>query len=264
MHRLRVLTLNIWNRQGPWERRLELIRAGVRELEPDVIGLQEVIQVGDATQAHEIAAQLGYHAAFGSAREYGGGVHFGNAVLSRWPILASRVFALPGTTGDEHRSLLVAELDTPHGKLPFFVTHLSWRLHHGFIRERQVATIAAAVKREAPIAGLPPILVGDFNAEPDATEMRFLRGLHALDGASTYFADCFRLKGAGAGVTFDSTRNPYAAPTHEPPRRIDYVYVRGPDGDGRGKPLSARVVLDEVHEGVAATDHYGVLAEISI
>jgi endonuclease/exonuclease/phosphatase family metal-dependent hydrolase len=264
MDRLRILTLNIWNRQGPWDDRLALIRRGIERLAPDVVGLQEVVDVGDRTQADEIAAGLGYHAAFGLAHDLGGGVRFGNAALSRWPIAASRVFPLPTGTSAEHRSLLLAEVASPHGSLPFFVTHLNWKLHHGAVREQQVAAVAALVKQEAPIRGLPPVLVGDFNAEPESTEIRFLRGLHALDGKSTYFADCFGLTGQGPGVTFDSEHNPFAAPTHEPLRRIDYVFVRGPDQQARGKPLSATVVLDEVVNGVCATDHYGVLAEISI
>ena len=32
----------------------------------------------------------------------------------------------------------------------------------------------------------------------------------------------------------------------------------------RGKPLRARVVMEEVAGGVAATDHYGVYAEITL
>jgi endonuclease/exonuclease/phosphatase family metal-dependent hydrolase len=264
MNRLRILTLNIWNRQGPWEQRLPLIRAGIARLAPDVVGLQEVVETGSRSQADDIREGLGYEAAFGAAHDLGGGVRFGNAVLSRWPITGSRVFPLPTGASDEHRSLLVAEIASPHGAFPFFVTHLNWKLHHGAVREEQVVAVARILKEEAPIAGLPPILVGDFNAEPDATEIRFLRGLHALGGVSTYLADCFGLAGEGPGVTFDARKNPFAAPTHEPPRRIDYVFARGPDGQARGKPLSARVVLDEVEGGVCATDHYGVLAEVSI
>jgi endonuclease/exonuclease/phosphatase family metal-dependent hydrolase len=264
MGTLRILTLNIWNRQGPWEERLPLIRAGIERLAPDLVGLQEVVEAGGRTQADDIREGLGYHVAFGAAQDLGSGVRFGNAALSRWPITATRVFPLPTGTSQEHRSLLLAEVASPHGLIPFFVTHLNWKLHHGAVREQQVVAVAAHVKETAPIAGLPPVLVGDFNAEPDATEMRFLRGLHAIDGASTYLADCFGIVGEGRGVTFDATRNPFAAPTHEPPRRIDYVYVRGPDQQARGKPLSAAVVLDEVVGSVCATDHYGVLAEISI
>jgi endonuclease/exonuclease/phosphatase family metal-dependent hydrolase len=264
MRRLRILTLNIWNRQGPWEERLRLLRAGVKALDPDLVGLQEVIDNAGHTQAQDIAAGLGYESAFGVAHDHGGGVGFGNAVLSRWPIASSRVVPLPTGETQEHRALLCTQIASPHGTIPFFVTHLNWKFHHGVVRERQVVAIAETVKQDAPISGLPPVLTGDFNAEPEAAEIRFLKGLQSLEGKSTFFADCFGICGEGRGFTYDATRNPFAAPTHEYPRRIDYVFVRGPDEQVRGKPLSARVVLEEVNAGVAASDHYGVLAEVSI
>ena len=264
MKRLRVLTLNIWNRQGPWEERLRMIREGVRRLDPDVVGLQEIIAHEGQSQADAIGEGLGLERAFGLAHDLGGGVLLGNAVLSRWPIAASRVFPLPNGGSEEERSLLLAEIASPHGRIPFFVTHLNWKLHHGVVREAQVALIAEIVKAEAPMSGLPPVLVGDFNAEPESAEIRFLKGLQSLGGKSHYFADCFAQTGEGAGVTFDATRNPYAEETHEHPRRIDYIFVRGPDPQTRGKPVAARVVMDEVENGVAATDHYGVYAEITI
>lgn len=264
MARLRVLTLNIWNRQGPWEQRLPLIREGIRELDPDIVGLQEVIRHDGGSQADDIAEGLGYATAFGVAHDYGTGVHFGNAVLSRWPIERVEVLPLPSEGADHKRSVTRVEIASPHGSLPFFVTHLAWKFHEGFLREQQVVVVADFIKRTTPIQGLPPILVGDLNAQPEATEIRFLKGLHSLAGKSFFMADCFELAGVGAGITFDSTRNPYAAPTHEYPRRIDYILVRGPDEKARGKPLAASVVLDRVVDGVAPSDHYGVVAEISI
>ena len=113
MNRLRVLTLNIWNRMGPWERRLPMIREGIRRLDPDLVGLQEVIDHQGRTQADEIREGLGYEAAFGAAHDIGGGLRFGNAVLSRWPIPLSRVFPLPVLDSGEHRSLLLAEIASP-------------------------------------------------------------------------------------------------------------------------------------------------------
>lgn len=276
MKTLRVLTLNIWNRQGPWDERLERIRAGVAALDPDLVGLQEVIHLTEAhrdgdrqaaperSQADDVAEGLGLSVAFGAANNLGNGVQFGNAVLSRWPIVERRVLPLPTGESDERRSLLHTVVDSPHGKIPFFVTHLNWKLHHGIVREHQVAAIARHVKELAPMDGLPPVVVGDFNAEPEATEIRFLKGLHSLGGVSTFFGDCYGQVGEPPGFTFDARKNPFAAPTHEYPRRIDYVFVRGPDREARGKPLTAKVVLDEVVEGVAASDHYGVYAEISI
>jgi endonuclease/exonuclease/phosphatase family metal-dependent hydrolase len=111
---------------------------------------------------------------------------------------------------------------------------------------------------------LPPILCGDFNAEPDADEIRYLSGFTTLEGRSVYFADCFRVAGDGSnGHTF-CRRNPYAASVREPDRRIDYIFVRGPDKQGRGEPLTCRVVFDQPNaDGVFASDHFGVLAEIS-
>jgi len=266
MERLRVLTLNIWNRKGPWEKRLERIREGIRRLSPDVVGLEEVVFYGDHTQADEIREGLGYEAAFGMAHDLGDGRHFGNAVLSRFPIDDRSVLPLPTAGDDERRALLSTRIRTPAGALPFFVTHLNWKPHDGVARESQVAAIADHIMREAPIGDdLPAVLVGDFNASPDSAEIRFLCGLQSLDGKSVHFTDCHAQKGEMPGYTFDTERNPFAALTQDLPRRIDYVFVRGPElGTGRGKPLSSRVVLTDAPGGIAASDHYGVLAEIGV
>ena len=262
---LRVLTINIWNRQGPWDERFALLRKGIEALRPDVVGMQEVLSDGRHDLAREIVDGLdGWNVVYGEAKALQGDYSFGNAALSPYPLRKRKVVPLPSADTDEQRSLLIADVDTPFGPLPFCVTHLAWRLHHGYVRERQVVALAAALKEEIPIEEetLPLVLTGDFNASADATEIRFLEGLHALDGKSCFLADCFGEVGEGPGYTFDGRHNPYAAYTHGAPRRIDYVFTRGPDRFGRGKPLSARVVLDELTEGVAPSDHWGVLAEI--
>jgi endonuclease/exonuclease/phosphatase family metal-dependent hydrolase len=263
MRTLRIVTLNIWNQGGPWPERLVAIRAGLRELSPDIVGLQEVLHptTGEAAdQARQIAAGFGYHVAYGAAFE-SGGVEFGNAVLSKFPIVRSQVFELPCLDAPEQRCLVFAELDTPFGPVPFFCTHLSWRFHDGYVREAQVKTIAERVKELAPIAGFPPIVVGDFNAQPDADEIRYMKGLCSLGGKSVYFADTFAIVGRGDGTTF-SVRNPFATDLREPERRIDYIFVRGPDPRGRGEPLDAHVCFDRPHGNVYPSDHFGVSATI--
>ena len=157
MRSLRVLTLNIWNDGGSWEERKEVIRAGLVELSPDVVGLQEVLRPtgGEALdQARQLALDLGYHVAYGAASEKEG-VEFGNAVLSRFPIARSEVLALPQLDSDQARCLLFAALEAPFGTVPFFVTHLSWRLHEGYIREAQVKSIAKDVGNVAPSPSFP-------------------------------------------------------------------------------------------------------------
>lgn len=260
MDRIRVATLNIWNRMGPWDERLVAIRKEIERLQPDVIGLQEVLVLPDHgfDQAQAIAAGFGYHVAFGrspDAQPY----TMGNAVLSRWPIARTITFGLPGT--DEHRCLVFAEIDSPASKIPFFATHLNWKFDESSVRQLQVQCIARFVDAVAPQDGFPGIVVGDFNAEPDSDEIRFMRGLGSLGGRSVHFHDAFGHVGKGPGMTF-SLKNPFAALLREPDRRIDYVWVRGGDERFRGEPLVARVAFDKPEGEAYPSDHFGVYAEL--
>lgn len=264
---LKVLTLNIWNRTGPWERRRELIRAQIDRIAPDVIGLQEVLR-GDTVDQLADLAPAGFHTDFACAQPFweDGRLEFGNAVCSRWPIVAREETRLPDNGDDEHRVALSVTIDAPFGALSVTSTHLNWKLHHGFVRERQVAALADAVVRRRPRGGFPPVVVGDFNAEPDSSEIRFMTGLHPIDGRSVLFYDAWRVAGdGGPGATW-SNRNPFARIALEPDRRIDYVFagypVRTGADHGLGHIESCRVVCDEEVDGVCPSDHYGVLAEL--
>lgn len=273
--RLVVGTLNIWNRSGPWPDRCELIRAELGRLQPGVLGLQEVLRLegqepsAASCQAHELARGLDYEVAYGRAADFGSGLSFGNAMLSRFPILESRCEQLPGAESGETRSLLYCRVRHPQGELPVFVTHLNWKLHHGSVRVRQVQHLVQRVFEWAPTRAqaLPPVLLGDFNAEPESDEMRYLRGHATLDGKSVYFADAWVYGTSGPGYTFDRT-NEFAALAHEPPRRIDYIYVRGPDRRFRGEPLATRLAFSEPAETpngpVWPSDHYGVITELML
>ncbi|MBX3126572.1 MAG: endonuclease/exonuclease/phosphatase family protein [Polyangiaceae bacterium] len=273
---LDVATLNVWNKAGPWAERLALVRSELAQRAVDVLGLQEVLRFGGAPpgaatcQAWEIAEGLGYHVAFGRAADYGGGLFFGNAVLSRHPLLEERVFELPGKDSGETRSLLYTRLDTPAGALPVFVTHLNWKLHHGAVRLDQVRAIVDTIFSVCPLdeQALPPVLMGDFNAEPDSDEIRFLRGFAVVDGRSVYFADAWVYGADGSpGYTFDR-RNHYAALAHEPPRRIDYIFVRGPDRYFRGEPTHTELAFCTSAEGpdgeVWPSDHFGLRARLVV
>ena len=103
---------------------------------------------------------------------------------------------------------------------------------------------------------------------PDADEIRFLTGLSVQEGRSVHFADAWVYGGDGSpGTTFDP-RNDYACKNREPPRRIDYIFVRGPDAELRGEPLLAKVVFNTSESTPDGTlwpsDHFGVYAEIAV
>ena len=76
------------------------------------------------------------------------------------------------------------------------------------------------------------------------------------------FRDAWTSPGTqGPGHTWVDA-NPFAAAEHEQERRIDYVFTGWRRNDGRGAPLSCRVVGDVPVQGVWPSDHLGVLAEL--
>jgi endonuclease/exonuclease/phosphatase family metal-dependent hydrolase len=271
---LRALTLNCWNIFPPFEARMALVRRAIETLQPDVIGFQEIlVRRGGFDQAAVIFDGLGYEWAFGAAwcwNDDGGPLPFdhpnadafGNVVASRWPIRATAVTQLPGAETGERRSMLATSIETPAGLLPFCSTHLNWKPEHGRVRERQVLTIAEVLGAWADDTGLlPPVLVGDLNAEPESREIRFLSGLTPLEGHRASFQDAWAVAGdGGPGYTWDN-RNCYAALTSEPNRRIDYILVGTPRA-GRGLVERARLALDEPSSDVFASDHFGLVADM--
>jgi endonuclease/exonuclease/phosphatase family metal-dependent hydrolase len=259
MTTVRVATLNLWGRSGPWKDRLRLIRAELGRLSPQLVGLQEVKRDG-VCQAAEISEGLGYEIVYAPASERDG-VTQGNALLSRLPVREQEVFALPTAPGIETRALLYARIETAHGELPVFVTHLDWQGDHGAARLAQVRFIAA---RAAELgADLPPVIMGDFNAEPDSDEIRYLRGLHVADGESVRFSDAWIWGGDGsAGPTF-SRVNDYARSARVPSRRIDYIFTGG-DEKLRGEPLRTELAFATPEGDVWPSDHFGLVSDLVI
>jgi endonuclease/exonuclease/phosphatase family metal-dependent hydrolase len=168
---------------------------------------------------------------------------------------------LPNAGDGELRAALSVTVDAPFGPISFTATHLNWRPDHGWARERQAVAVCDLSRRRRPPNGFPPILAGDFNAEPDSTEVRYIKGLHALDGRSAHFHDAWAIAGDGAGITW-SNRNPYARLALEPDRRIDYIFAGRPLPNGLGLIESCRVVCDKPEDGVWPSDHFGVYAEL--
>ncbi|HJZ11039.1 MAG TPA: endonuclease/exonuclease/phosphatase family protein, partial [Acidobacteriota bacterium] len=64
----------------------------LREIDADIIGLQEVLSIPDASaeedQARYFASQLGYHYCLGETRKLRGGI-YGNVILTRVPVHSS-------------------------------------------------------------------------------------------------------------------------------------------------------------------------------
>ena len=214
-------------------------------------------------QAAQVADGLGYEVAYGVAARAGGG-EYGNAVLSKFPILATDTLPLPSPPTEEGRSLLHVDVRAPWGRTPFFVTHLHWKPEHGSVRVEQARAVVDAVNVRAPSdsGGFPALLAGDFNADADADEIQLIREGRDARGPARPFVDCFvAANGQLPGHTF-ARSNRYAAKECDRNQRIDYVFVREIRPAAPGFPLAARVVCTVPGGGVFPSDHYGVYVEL--
>jgi endonuclease/exonuclease/phosphatase family metal-dependent hydrolase len=255
------MTLNLWG-LNKWEQRQAAVVEWVNEVRPDLLALQEVVRSDELCQASWIAERTGMTATFGAASTKSVG-EFGNAVLSRLPVKGSRLQRLTdASTGNEPRAVMTVDVDASGRRLSFSSTHLSYRFDEGWVREQQVGEIADFVSDHA--SDFPPVVCGDFNATPASTEVRFMKGLHALHHRSFHLFDAFEVAHPqDPGYTW-SNANPFAAAEQVPDLRIDYVFVGVRAADGAGRVLAAEVVCNEPRAGSWPSDHFGVSAQLSL
>ena len=116
------------------------------------------------------------------------------------------------------------------------------------------------VRARRPEGGFPAIVCGDFNALPDAAEIRHMVGRQSIDGVSTFFQDAFEVAGVGDGTTMTEA-NGFVTDTPMD-MRLDYVFV-GRAVNGLGRIDSCRVVANEAVDGVYPSDHFGVYVELA-
>ena len=104
MDRLHVATLNIRNLADRWDERLPLLLADMAALQPDLLGLQEVVYAAPAGPAD----RRGGRGPLRSVRGWAGRPEYGNAMLVREPLAAARRRAARPRARTGRRSGLVA------------------------------------------------------------------------------------------------------------------------------------------------------------
>ncbi|GAA2354969.1 endonuclease/exonuclease/phosphatase family protein [Streptomyces carpaticus] len=272
---MRIMTWNLWWRFGPWERRQGAIAAVLRAERPDICGLQEVWSTAEGHLAERLAAELGMHLAWAPAllpphwrerlpADAPAGLGVGLAVLSRWPVEESAVVPLPRGDGpDEGRVALYARIAAPGGPVPFFTTHLHSGPAGSGVRCAQVRTLARLVADRRGGGAFPPVVTGDFNAEPDSDEIRLLGGrLTAPAVPGQMLLDAWRYAGPGQPSATWDTANPYLADGLGLDIRVDYIHTGLPAADGTGRVRSVRRAGDGPVDGVWPSDHFAVVAEL--
>jgi endonuclease/exonuclease/phosphatase family metal-dependent hydrolase len=265
-----VATFNVLSpRLADWHHRKKVIAAQVREAGPDIIALQEVEAGEDREQV--IAELLGpdWHVAWHSRTTPDG---VGLALASRWPFGEIREHRL-GVTDRAAvfpwSAVVVAEIRAPQ---PFGTLHIA---HHkpvfqfDYEYERELQAVEAARFIDEVLDGREEhvVVLGDFDATPDSAGIRFWTGRQSLAGMSVGYHDAWEvLRPNDPGHTF-TPDNPLVARGDmfsAAGRRIDYVLVRG---TGFGPTLEVRAVdriCVDAQDGVQASDHYGVLAELTV
>ncbi len=248
---VRLVTFNTHHGVGEDSRHdLPRLATVLAAADADIICLQEVDRwfgerSDDVDQALLLSRALDMQLAWGPAidephpgnrprRQYG------NALLSRLPILISDVHRLPGS--GEPRSALRTMLELDGGTLWVTATHLTTRSAQE--RSAQVAALAA-LHTEEMAAG---VLVGDFNARPDAPELHPLR---------ERFTDAWELAESRtdqAGWRFWQRDEGHTHPARGPHRRIDQAWVSA------GVTVASAQVLD----AGGASDHLPLVVDLRI
>ncbi|MGD9953030.1 MAG: endonuclease/exonuclease/phosphatase family protein [Burkholderiales bacterium] len=215
---LRVITLNIHKGLSQFNRRVVIheLREGLNALEPDLVFLQEVqglnarhalrFATWPAAPQHEFLAQEGWQHAYGLNRVHHFG-HYGNAILSRFPILSMQ-HADISSHRFERRGLLHCVLDVPgwRQELHCVCVHLSL---HERGRRRQLEAVVERLS-EAAARGQPIVVAGDFNDWRQRATRLLEERLGLVEVTSVY--------GERPARTF---------PSLLPVLRLDRVYVRG-------------------------------------
>lgn len=239
---LRLATFNIWHDREDWPSRLPLIVETLRAADADVIGLQEVLEdaaTGLPNQADTIAAALGgYAVRFTSTDAEGSPRRYGNAILSRLPILRTDTKTLEPL--DDWRTAVRVVVDFGGRPIDVVNTHFHHTAEGASIRARQATDLLAWIG-DGPT---PAVVMGDFNAALDDP------GLAGL-AASPRFVSALPV---GAAQTTLNTNEGHTA------RVIDHVFV---ERDAFGV-LSSRVTGTQDVDGVWPSDHYAVEAVVRL
>jgi endonuclease/exonuclease/phosphatase family metal-dependent hydrolase len=228
---VRIATFNILHGRSPSDDRVDVERlaAAVKDLDADVLGLQEVdrdqprsmgadltavaAEAMGAVDSQFVAALAGtpggtWMAATGE--EQPGSASYGIALLSRYPVVSWRVVRLPTLHSrvpmwfrgrrrpilvhDEPRVAVAAVIDGPFGELTVANTHVSFIPGWNAIQLRSLVRSLTGTRE-------PLVLMGDLNMEQRRAVQ--VSGLRPMATAATF-------------------------PVHEPTQQLDHVLARGP------------------------------------
>jgi endonuclease/exonuclease/phosphatase family metal-dependent hydrolase len=245
--RLLVATLNILHFVDRWPERLPLLLADMAALQPDIMGLQEVVY---PIEQDRLLAAAGV-GRYGIHRGHGARPEFGNSLLVREPLVGVEPERLDLGLGRGANRVLV---DLPGGsRLLVAVTHLHHTVDGAAQRDEQVRLLLEWL--DASPASAATVAVGDFNADP-------IEPAYARMTAAGFRSAYREANGAEPAVTWPSGLQAPAMDTDGEPGCLDYVWVRGAATVGSARLVFDRPAVDD--PTLYPSDHVGVAATVVI
>ena len=213
----------------------------MKEIDADAICMNELDNNTNRTrhvyQLKHFASLMGsWDFEYGAAMPYDGG-EYGDAVLSKHPIIETRSYRLPCAASQpgEDRSLCVIRVEIDGKDLYVASTHLD---HLSGDARRLVQADEIRRIRDTELDG-DLILAGDLNAIPSSNVIATMT----------------------AFLTNVGTSDQYTFPSENPTRKIDYI-LYAPIGHFGVQNCTVVSRSDQQVDGVDAADHRPVVADI--
>jgi endonuclease/exonuclease/phosphatase family metal-dependent hydrolase len=204
------------------------------KIDADIVALQEVVGAGSSSVSHieEIGTALGMGWVMASARHLRGH-QFGNAILSRFPILHHVEHDLSWKTC-ERRCLQRADIDVNGHTLHIYNVHLGTAI----LERRHQAERLAAIVSDSHVGGAKLVL-GDFN--------EWMRGLTTELLSS-------RLKSLDL---WNYLRRRRTYPSFLPLLHLDHIYYAG-------RVEIIGVKLPRTRLSLVTSDHLPLVADVQV
>ena len=233
---LRVLSYNIHHAEGV-DQKLDLERIAnvILSVKPDIVALQEVdkkaTRSGSVDQSTELSRLTRMNVAFGANIPLQGG-HYGNVVLSRFPIASHKNHLLPNIDNGEQRGVIAAEIDIPKLSQPLLL--LASHLDHRRDGRERIASAKAINQMLGQNSSQAALLAGDLN---DVIGSETLREFDSM-------------------WTRVNAESLPTIPVASPERQIDFIMFL---------PLERwRVIEVKVLDEAVASDHRAILAVLEL
>lgn len=241
---LTLATYNIYHDRDRWPERLPLVIETLRAIDADVIGLQEVLEDAATNlpnQARTIGEALGYQVVFVSTDAEGAPRRYGNAILTRLPIVEQDWKRLEPL--DDSRTAVRTRLRLGDRLIDVVDTHFHHTPEGGDIRRRQIADLMGWLgDTEVPL-----IVLGDLNAALTNPEMAQLQPPRFVSLLPTVHPD-------------QATRTTLNTAYGHRSDQIDHILIEAEYFE----PVSASIGGDQPTAGVWPSDHFAVSGTVRL